>query len=54
MCFFCSASRQFATQTNVHDYLELWNWDGTLERIHLATEMMRTDDSRSQRPADVL
>jgi hypothetical protein len=20
----------------VHDYLELWNWDGTLERIHHA------------------
>ena len=18
----------------MHDYLELWNWDGTLERIH--------------------
>ena len=23
-----------AAQSTVHDYLELWNWDGTLERIH--------------------
>jgi hypothetical protein len=21
-------------KSTVHDYLELWNWDGTLERIH--------------------
>lgn len=23
-----------AAEEPVHDYLELWNWDGTLERIH--------------------
>ena len=23
-------------KSTVHDYLELWNWDGTLERIHHA------------------
>jgi transposase len=21
-------------KSTVHDYLDLWNWDGTLERIH--------------------
>ena len=21
-------------KSTVHDYLELWNWDGTLERVH--------------------
>ena len=25
-----------AAEEQVHDYLELWNWDGTLERIHHA------------------
>jgi hypothetical protein len=25
-----------AAEEHVHDYLELWNWDGTLERIHHA------------------
>src|SRR6185369_16351805 len=23
-------------KSTVHDYLELWNWDGTLERLHHA------------------
>jgi transposase len=23
-------------KSTVHDYLDLWNWDGTLERIHHA------------------
>ena len=28
--------RDLPPKNPVHDYLELWNWDGTLERIHHA------------------
>ena len=27
-------SKDLPPKSTVHDYLELWNWDGTLERIH--------------------
>ena len=28
------AAQGFAPRSTVHDYLGLWNWDGTLDRIH--------------------
>jgi transposase len=28
--------KDLSPKSTVHDYLELWNWDGTLERIHHA------------------
>jgi len=35
----------------VHDYLELWNWDGTLERIHQALYVaMREQEGREASP----
>ena len=41
-----------AAKSTVHDYLELWNWDGTLERIHHALYVAvrsRKDVKRAQR-----
>jgi hypothetical protein len=35
----------------VHDYLELWNWDGTLERIHHALYVaVREQEAREASP----
>src|SRR4029079_14280329 len=35
----------------VHDYLELWNWDGTLERIHHELYMaVREQEGREPSP----
>ena len=28
--------RRISRKSTVHGYLDLWNWDGTLERIHHA------------------
>ena len=28
------AAQGSAAALEVHDYLDLWNWDGTLDRIH--------------------
>ncbi len=30
------SAKDLPPKSTVHDYLELWNWDGTLERIHHA------------------
>ena len=30
------AAKDLPPKSTVHDYLELWDWDGTLERIHHA------------------
>ena len=35
----------------MHDYLELWNWDGTLERIHHALYVaVREEEGREASP----
>ena len=35
----------------MHDYLELWNWDGTLERIHHALYVaVREQEGREASP----
>lgn len=37
----------------MHDYLELWNWDGTLERIHRALYVaMRKEERRREALGD--
>ena len=33
-CQWKALPKDLPPKTTVHDYLELWNWDGTLERIH--------------------
>ncbi len=33
-CQWKALPRDLPPKSTVHDYLELWNWDGTLERIH--------------------
>ena len=35
-CQWKALPKDFPPKSTVHDYLELWNWDGTLERIHHA------------------
>jgi transposase len=33
-CEWKALPKDLPPKSTVHDYLELWNWDGTLERIH--------------------
>ena len=35
-CQWQALPKDLPPKSTVHDYLELWNWDGTLERIHHA------------------
>jgi len=35
-CQWRALPKDFPPRTTVYDYLELWNWDGTLARIHHA------------------
>src|SRR6476660_7789107 len=35
-CQWKALPKDLPPKSTVHDYLELWNWDGTLERIHHA------------------
>src|SRR5678809_1655073 len=35
-CQWKALPKDLPTKSTVHDYLELWNWDGTVERIHHA------------------
>ena len=35
-CHWKALPKDLPPKSTVHDYLELWNWDGTLERIHHA------------------
>src|SRR6476661_4004196 len=38
-------------KSTVHDYLELWDWDGTLERIHHALYVaQREEEGREASP----
>ena len=36
-CQWKALPKDLPPKSTVHDYLELWNWDGTLERIHHGT-----------------
>jgi len=33
-CQWQALPKDLPPKSTVHDYLELWNWDGTLERVH--------------------
>ena len=40
-------------KSTVYEYLMLWDWDGTLERIHHALYLLNRDLRRIARPAQV-
>ena len=43
--------RTYSPKSTVHDYLELWNWDGTLERLHHALYVaVREQEGREGSP----
>ena len=49
--FFCQLPKDFPPKSTVHDYLELWNWDGTVERIHHALYLaVREQEGREASP----
>ena len=35
-CQWRAISKDLPPKSTVHDYLDLWSWDGTLDRIHHA------------------
>ena len=51
-CQWKALPKDLPPKSTVHDYLELWNWDGTLERIHHAlyvASARRRDVKRARR-----
>lgn len=48
-CQWKALPRDFPPKSTVHDYLELWNWEGTLERIH--HELYMAERERNGREA---
>jgi hypothetical protein len=45
------AAKDLPPKSTVHDYLELWNWDGTLECIHHALYVaVREEKGREASP----
>ena len=47
----CPADEDLPPKSTVHDYIELWNWDDTLERIHHALYVaMREEEGREASP----
>ncbi len=50
-CQWKALPKDFPPKSTVHDYLELWNWDGTLERIHHALYLaVRESEGREASP----
>jgi transposase len=50
-CQWKALPKDLPPKSTVHDYLELWNWDGTLERIHHALYMaVREQEGREASP----
>src|SRR4029078_2861021 len=50
-CQWKALPKDFPPKSTVHDYLELWNWDGTLERIHHALYVaVREQEGREASP----
>lgn len=50
-CQWKALPKDLPPKSTVHDYLELWNWDGTLERIHHALYVaMREQEGREASP----
>ncbi len=42
-CQWRALPKDLPPKSTVHDYLTLWDWDGTLERIHHALYLMTRD-----------
>src|SRR4249919_1366122 len=54
-CQWKALPKDLPPKSTVHDYLELWNWDGTVERIHHALYVaVRRQRSSTRRPQGVL
>ena len=50
-CQWKALPKDLPPKSTVHDYLELWNWDGTLERIHHALYVAeREEEGREASP----
>ena len=50
-CQWKALPRDLPPKSTVHGYLELWNWDGTLERIHHALYVaVRKQEGREASP----
>jgi transposase len=50
-CQWKALPKDLPPKSTVHDYLELWNWDGTLECIHHALYMaVREQEGREASP----
>jgi transposase len=48
-CQWKALPKDLPPKSTVHDYLELWNWDGTLEHIHHALYVaVREEEGREQ------
>jgi transposase len=53
-CQWKALPKDLPPKSTVHHYLELWNWDGTLERIHHALYVaMREQEGREAGPTVV-
>jgi transposase len=51
-CQWKALPKDFPPKSTVHDYLQLWNWDRTLERIHHALYVaIREHDGRGASPS---
>src|SRR4029078_6891519 len=50
-CQWKALAKDLPPKSTVHDYLELWNWDGTLERIHSGVYVaVREEEGREASP----
>ena len=50
-CQWKALPKDLPPKSTAHDYLELWNWDGTLERIHHALYVaVREKEGREASP----
>jgi transposase len=49
-CQWKALLKDLPPKSTVHDYLDLWNWDGTLERIHHALYVAVQEDGREASP----
>ena len=50
-CQWKALPKDLPPKSTVHDYLELWNWDGTLERIHHELYVaVREQEGREPKP----
>jgi len=54
-CQWKAMPKDLPPKSTVHDYLELWNWDGTLERIHHALYVaVREQEGREASPTTAI